>query len=57
MCPHTTLECALLGIIDYTTRVTGRALQGLNIQTLILWLANRALKNNSKMSENTGSQS
>ena len=22
MCPHTTLECALLGIIDYATRVT-----------------------------------
>ena len=22
MCPHTTLECALLGILDYATRVT-----------------------------------
>ena len=22
MCPRTTLECALLGIIDYATRVT-----------------------------------
>ena len=22
MCPHTTLECALLGIIDYATHVT-----------------------------------
>ena len=26
MCPRTTLECALLGIIDYATRVTDEVL-------------------------------
>ena len=33
MCPHTTLECALLGILDYATRVTF-LLAGLHYQVV-----------------------
>ena len=37
MCPHTTLECVLLGILDYATRITLIKQMLLQVQTKCLW--------------------